>query len=99
MADFLYCLLFCPEKAILYLIPNIEPIKYEYCYATATFRYISTFTSWITIGVIAISRCIHVISPATNMKVFGKLQGKLVSFMTWIVSIIILLPIFTKVSF
>ena len=98
LADLLFCLFYCPIAAWVlvfengFLGPNI-------CYATATFRYIVTFTSWMSIAMIAISRCIHVIYPCLSIRLFQRFRGSAMCLVLWIFSTIYLIPVFTEVLY
>ena len=68
-----------------------------FCILSAAFRYVCFYSSWLSLAMIAICRCIFVINPNLSDRIFSKFKGKLVTICIWITSIVFISPILFSV--
>ena len=69
------------------------------CYAITAVRFVVAFASWLTIALIAVNRCLTIITPRAAHEIFTGWRGKALLIFIWIVSVIYMIPIFTEVLF
>ena len=67
------------------------------CYIFGTGYYMTTFTSYLSIAMIAFSRCLHVTNRHLFSRIFSRFRGKLACLCLWIISIVHMIPVFIKV--
>ena len=70
----------------------------DLCYITTAFRYINAFADWMSVAMIAVSRCVSLTRPELGEKIFGGRNGKLIILAIWVYANLLILPIYTKVS-
>ena len=96
-ADSLYCAINLPLYAMQYL-----KMRWiwgpDLCYVTTAFRYVNAFADWMSVAMIAVSRCISLTRPELAEKLFGGCKGKLIILAIWVYANLLILPIYTKVS-
>ena len=96
-ADSLYCAINLPLYAMQYL-----KMRWiwgpDLCYITTAFRYVNAFADWMSVAMIAVSRCISLTRPELAEKLFGGRKGKLIILAIWVYANCLILPIYTKVS-
>ena len=96
-ADSLYCAINLPLYAMQYLKKRWIWGS-DLCYITTAFRYINAFADWMSVAMIAVSRCISLVRPELAEKLFGGRNGKLIILAIWVYANLLILPIYTKVS-
>ena len=64
------------------------------CQITAAFRFINAFADWMSVAMIAVSRCITLIKPELGQKLFSGLYGKMFIAMIWIYACLLIVPIY-----
>ena len=70
LADFLYCAVNLPLYALQYLHQRWI-WGHTLCYITTAFRYINAFADWMSVSMIAVSRCISLSKPALGERLFA----------------------------
>ena len=82
-ADSLYCAINLPLYAMQYL-----KMRWiwgpDLCYITTAFRYVNAFADWMSVAMIAVSRCISLTRPELAEKLFGGRKGKLIILAIWV---------------
>ena len=96
-ADSLYCAINLPLYAMQYLKQRWTWGP-DLCYITTAFRYINAFADWMSVAMIAVSRCVSLTRPELGEKIFGGRNGKLIILAIWVYANLLILPIYTKVS-
>ena len=96
-SDLLYCAINLPMYATQYL-ERIWPLGASLCYANAVFRYINAFSDWVSVGLIAVSRCICLLKPNWAERYLTKTNSVLVCILIWIYASFILVPLYTEVQ-
>ncbi len=92
-ADMLYCIVNLPFYAMTYL-------KYGWfwgsflCKASTGIRYITAFADWMSLGMVAVSRCLCLTKPDLSHKIFSGMNGKLVIISIWIYANVLVAPMY-----
>ena len=95
--DFVYCTFCLPMSSTSYFTKGWV-LGSTLCYISGMLRYIVGFASWMAVAMIAISRCLTLISRETSITLFSSTSGKIgVFFTTWFLAVAYITPILTKV--
>ena len=96
LSDLLYCAINLPMYATQYLA-RIWPLGSSLCYANAVFRYINAFGDWVSVGIIAVSRCIFLLKPGFARRYLTKRNSYIICLMIWAYTSLIMIPLYTGV--
>ena len=96
-SDLLYCAINLPMYATQYLA-RIWPLGSSLCYANAVFRYINAFGDWVSVGIIAVSRCIFLLKPGFARRYLTKRNSYIICLMIWAYTSLIMIPLYTGVT-
>lgn len=90
VCDLLYCTVNLPFIAINYsyaffdgAVPCTGPSQ-RYCTGTAMFRYVNAFIEWMTLGLLAVQRCIRIGKPEGDVRIFTPLSTCLLILGCWV---------------
>ena len=64
------------------------------CQITAAFRFINAFADWMSVAMIAVSRCVNLTKPELGQKLFSGSCGKMFIALIWIYACLLVVPIF-----
>lgn len=92
-ADLMYCSINLPLYTIQYWNGR-WPFDRTACRIFAVFRYVNAFGEWMSLAVIALSRCIGLIR---NQRCFSWKQGFTIIVAIWFYAFIMILPAVTEV--
>jgi len=67
------------------------------CQANAAFRYINAWASFMSVAMIAVSRCATLTSPSLGKKILSGWRGLFFVILVWVYANALLLPIYSKV--
>lgn len=90
-ADLLYCTVNLPLYTIQYLLRR-WPLSFNMCVAFASSRYFIAAADWMSLALIAFSRCIALTRPSLAKKLFSSTNGKLFIVGTWAYAAIVIVP-------
>lgn len=95
LSDMLYCAVNLPLYSLQYLKRGwiLGP---ELCYANAVFRYINAFSDWMSLAMIAVSRCVCLKKPRLIEATKTKTIVTLVIAAIWFYSILLISPLFPE---
>ena len=79
-------------------LERIWPLGDSLCYANAVFRYINAFGDWVSVGIIAVSRCVCLLKPGFCGRYLTKENSCIICLMVWAYAAMLLIPLFTGVS-
>ena len=65
---------------------------------TSAFRYVNAFADWMSLGMIALSRCVSLTKPDLGERLFSGRNGKLIILMVWIYANLLVVPVYFGVS-
>ncbi len=66
------------------------------CFFTASFRFVNAFASWMSVALIAVSRCAIVVKPNLANQWFSACKGNLICIWVWLFAISLNAPIYTE---
>ena len=66
------------------------------CTVIAAFDYINSFAEWMSVAMIALSKCINLIKPKLGHKWFSGFRGILLIALIWIYANLIVTPVFYR---
>ena len=69
------------------------------CFVTSAFRYVNAFADWMSLGMIALSRCVSLTKPDLGERLFSGRNGKLIILMVWIYANLLVVPVYFGVSY
>ena len=78
-------------------LERIWPLGSSLCYATAVFRYINAFGDWVSVGIIAVSRCVCLLKPGFCGRYLTKENSCIICLLIWAYAAMIMIPLFTGV--
>lgn len=93
----LYCCINLPLYSIQYLM-RAWPFGYDFCYVSTAIRYFNAFADWMSLALIAFSRCISLTNPKLSDRLFTGGNGKYFILGTWAYALVLLCPAFTEVE-
>ena len=96
IADLLYCAINLPIYSLQFFYQTWD-LGWYLCYHTANFRYINAFADWMSVALIAVSRCITVTRIKNFEKFFNKRNRRIIIAFVWIYSVAILIPTYLEV--
>ena len=96
-SDLLYCAINLPMYATQYLARS-WPLGSNLCYANAVFRYINAFGDWVSVGIIAVSRCIFLLKPGFARRYLTTKNSYIICLMIWVYTSFLMIPLYTGVS-
>ena len=64
------------------------------CNITTAFRYINAFADWMSVAMIAVSRCLTLTKPELGQKLFSGRYGKIIIGMIWVYASILIVPMY-----
>ena len=90
-AEVLYCAFNLPSYAATYLYRG-WPFGYILCGVSSAFIHMNAYADWISLGLIALSRCLGLTKPSA-WKTFCKNRNLLLVFVSiWVYSFALILP-------
>ncbi|TRY76927.1 hypothetical protein TCAL_13052 [Tigriopus californicus] len=92
-ADFVYCLVNLPLYSIQYWSGR-WPFGGTACRYFAAFRYWNAFAEWMSLAIIALSRCIGLVR---NQRCFSWKQGQLIVLAIWVYAAILVSIVLTEI--
>ena len=95
-SDLLYCIFNLPMYAVQFLM-GWWPLGETACVVSASIRYINAFADWLSLGFIALSRCVSLIKPSLGEKIFAGKSGLSIIAGIWIYALALILPSVTQV--
>ena len=78
-------------------LARIWPLGSSLCYANAVFRYINAFGDWVSVGIIAVSRCIFLLKPGFARRYLTIRNSYIICLMIWAYTSLIMIPLYTGV--
>ena len=97
--DFLYCGINLPFYSLQYLHQSWD-WGLTLCIVYSNIRYINAFADWMSVALIAASRCITVTKPKKMSKLFATKRNRVITLMClWLYSFLLLIPTNCKVQY
>ena len=96
MSDLLYCTFNLPLYAVQYLRQE-WPFSSGMCYAFAAFRFINAYADWMSLALIAVSRCMGLIWKAKAEQYLSGKKGMVLIVLIWAYAIGLNSPAFAGV--
>ena len=99
LADFLYCSVNLPSYALQYLLLHRWPFGPSTCFGLAFFMHWCSYSEWMALGYIGLSRCIVIRDPEFGRKFLSGRSGVAVVAAIWLYTFCLVLPtVFYTVS-
>jgi hypothetical protein len=70
------------------------PLSASLCFGTAFFRYVNAFADWMSLAMIALSRCLYLVWPDVGRRLFTGKRGLIVIVLIWVYSVALLTPFY-----
>lgn len=96
-SDLLYCTFNLPMYSMQFFM-GWWPLGHTACVVSAAIRYVNAFADWLSLGFIALSRCVSLIKPALGEKIFAGKSGFSIIAGIWIYAVALILPTVTQVK-
>ena len=96
-SDFLYCGISLPLYAMQYFSKR-WPLGLTECKIFAAIRYMNAFADWMSLGLVAVSRCMGMVQPIWNEKYMSGLNGLAIIVAIWLYALFLVTLPLTGVS-